>query len=166
MCDQPTRKEAERHYAETRYAKVEGFVPELAESHCERLKQIEDILCANGGRAEFPALFSSETGDLVPAVLEERAYGYVWAIKDSDNPHSPTIREFWPSKALKAHVERQHNRKHGYYVGTVLASARVKVVGYNGFIIVRKDDGFSRDVTIIDNGLTRTGDSTLTDEVS
>lgn len=166
MCDRPTRKEAERHYAETRYARVEGFVPDLAESYCDRLKQIEDILCANGGRAEFPALFDSETGELVPAVLDERAFGFVWQIKETDNPRSQTIREFWPSKALKPHVERQHNRKHGYYVGTVLAPARVKVVGYNGFIIVRKDDGFSHDVTIVDNGLTSTGDCNLTDEVS
>lgn len=166
MSDEPTRKEAERHYSETHYARVEGFVPELAESLCERLKQIEGILCANGGKAEFPALFSSDTGSLIPAVLEPRAYGFVWAIKETDNPHSQTIREFWPSKALKAHVERQHNAKHGYYVGTVLAPARVKVVGYNGFIIVRKDDGFSRDVTIIDNGSNSVADCNLTEEVS
>jgi len=148
------RKGIERYYKEAgRLIPEEGFIPEQVEMLCNRQQELETFLTLHGGKAEFPALFD-KWGNLVAARLVKRTYGFEWGILESDDPNSDITEWFNPSKAVNTDLERKRNARQGYYVGTVRARATVKVVPHGSVIIVRADGGFSRNVTILDNGLT------------
>ena len=113
--------------------------------------ELENQLSANNGLARFGALFDLN-GNLVPA----RLVGTAWAILSGDDPCSKIVAWFNASQARNVNVRLRHDTAKGFYVGEVMARANVTVLGTTPttqrVAIVRADGGFSRDVTIIDNG--------------
>jgi hypothetical protein len=96
-------------------------------------------------------------------VRSEYHYGtdQIWGILSDDDPCGCFTAWFRPSKARRGNTARKNDAKKGYYIGYVVAPAVVKVAGSGtGLagaltcrpVAVRTDDGFSRDVEIIDNG--------------
>jgi hypothetical protein len=113
--------------------------------------ELESQLSANNGLARFGALFDLN-GTLVSATL----IGTAWAILTSDDSRSRIITWFNASQARNVNVRLRHDAAKGYYVGVVLAPGKVTIIGTTPTTqraaIVRSDGGFSRDVTVIDNG--------------
>lgn len=115
--------------------------------------ELEEEIKANGGRYSFPALFNL-TGNLVAAKqVMTRRNGLLWGVLKTDSPDSDIIEWFSESKAKKGKLAKKHDAKKGYYVGYVLAYARVGLMGtYRYPSAARMDNGFSRDVIVVDNG--------------
>ena len=117
-----------------------------------RLKfELETQLIASKGLARFGALFDLN-GWLVPSRLVRSS----WAILASDDPRSKIVAWFNASQARNPEVRIRHDARKGYYVGVIMAPAKVVVLGSTPttqrVAIVRAGTEFSRDVTIIDNG--------------
>jgi hypothetical protein len=122
-------------------------------SECERV--LVEHLKQNDNKADFPALFDL-AGKLVAARLVATRTGSSWIVLKSDNPDSKGVAWFNASNARSPLVARRHDAAHGYYIGSVLALARVALVGYATHslhvAIVRNDGGFSRHARVLDNG--------------
>jgi hypothetical protein len=122
-------------------------------SECERV--LVEHLKKNDGKAEFPALFDL-AGKLIAARLVATRVGSVWSVLKSDSPDSKVVAWFNASSARNPLVARRHDAAHGYYIGSVMALARVALVRYATHslhvAIVRNDGGFSRRARVLDNG--------------
>jgi hypothetical protein len=122
-------------------------------AECE--SALVEHLKKSDGRAEFPALFDL-AGNLVAARLVATRTGSSWSVLKSDSPDSKGVAWFNASNARSPLVARRHDAAHGYYIGSVLALARVALVRYATHslhvAIVRDDSGFSRRVRVLDNG--------------
>lgn len=123
----------------------------------EQRRRLQDYLDRHQGRAHFPALFTLE-GDLVAARLVTTHNGTYWGVLTSDDPHSKVRCWFRESTAKRSGLARKHDAAHGYYVGCILANAKLETVGSTRstwrVAIVRADHGFSRNVEVLDNGRT------------
>lgn len=129
----------------------------------ERLHEAKEKIAANGGKAEFSALFDLE-GNLVPAKYVNTMYGYSWGVlSDPDDPYSGFTEWINESKSENPAYRAVDLEAKGYRVGTVKVPAAVKLdspddaaslsdaftVYVNTF---RTDGGFSQDAEIVSNG--------------
>lgn len=129
----------------------------------ERLHEAKAKIAANGGKAEFSALFDLE-GNLVPAKHVNTMYGYSWGVlSDPDDPYSGFTEWINESKSENPAYRAVDLEAKGYRVGTVKVPAAVKLdspddaaslsdaftVYVNTF---RTDGGFSKDAEIVSNG--------------
>lgn len=121
---------------------------------CERV--LAAYLERHNGKAEFPALFDLAGRLIAARLITTRRGNTSWTVLKSDNPDSQVIAWFNASQARNPEVARRHDAAHGYYVGSVLANAQVTLVSSTTHslhaAIVRNDHGFSRKVSIVDNG--------------
>lgn len=99
----------------------------------------------------FPALFDL-AGNLVAARQCTTRFGAVWGVLLTDDPESRIVKWFKESVAVSGALARRHDARKGYYVGYVLAHAKTGIGRDRVPIPIRADQGFSRDVTIVDNG--------------
>ncbi|MFF7198294.1 hypothetical protein ACFZAM_31880 [Streptomyces sp. NPDC008079] len=115
--------------------------------------RLEADIADNGGMWKFPALFDLD-GNLVAAKDVQTKFGWSWMLLDADGRPSGW---FNPSKAENPDTARRNNAKKGYYVGAVLAPAYADLQGGSITsvtpVVIRKDGGYSADVTVVDNGL-------------
>lgn len=142
---------------------TDGFLSQWASGMMSNLEYRKYEIAENGGKSYFPALFDLE-GNLVPAKLISTQYGSAWGLlEDEDNVESRFIGYFNPSNAQDDERARKNNAKKGYYVGEVMADAYAthwspsNARGMSGAmmtqtVVLRKDKGWSKDVTIVDNG--------------
>lgn len=134
---------------------TDGFMSQWASGLLAQEKRVQADLEEDGGRAVFPALFTTD-GQLVAAKRIETRHGWAWALLASDDPHSRIIGWFNPSKAKGAQNARRRDAARGYYVGYVKAHAKAELRGGNAACVsavpVRTDGGFSRDVIVVDDG--------------
>ena len=138
---------------------TDGFLSQWASGITARLQRRQAEILENGGKADFPALFDAETGELVPAKLVETRYGLAWGILADDNPRSRFVAWFNESSARKGATRLRNDRRKGYTVGRVLAPAKAEIMGSgtglagaaSAYVGVRRlDGGFSRDVEILE----------------
>lgn len=148
------RKETAREESFDR-CDTDGFRSQHAlQLGAERDRLNADIL-DNNGLWEFPALFDLK-GNLVAAKLVHvyNRFSYreetTWAILENDDPSSRVTR--W-IKAFPARVSTME--KKGYREGRVMVPAVAVFAGKVTVcvIAVRRDKGFSRNVTIVDCGI-------------
>lgn len=139
---------------------TDGFLSQWASNiTADELEMTADLIEA-GKVHEFTALFDSVTGDLIPDAREvETRFGWAWL-------HKVDGRSQWfnPSKAKDPEVRRRNNAKKGYYLGRVLAKARVKIIasgtGLSGAATARpyivpdydQENWTLQVVEIVDNG--------------
>jgi len=111
-------------------------------------KVFEEQLRASKGLAPFRALFDLN-GRLVPS----RPDGTSWALLSEDGT---IMGWFNASRARNPEVRIRHNAKKGFYVGVILASAKIEVLGPTPLTqrvaIVRSDPLDFRNVIVMDNG--------------
>lgn len=102
---------------------TDGFLSQWASNiTADELEMTADLIEA-GKVHEFTALFTAD-GELIKDAREiETRYGWSWLHKVDGE-----ARWFNPSKAKSADTRRANNAKKGYYLGRVLAKARVKIV--------------------------------------
>lgn len=114
--------------------------------------ELEEEIRRNEGRYPFPALFDL-SGNLVAAKEVKTRHGWIWGVLKTDSPNSRVIKWFPGSKARNGKLAQKRDSEQGYYVGYVLARATIALDGPLRYpVAVRLDDGFSRDVVVIDNG--------------
>lgn len=115
--------------------------------------RLQADIAENGGMWDFPALFDLE-GNLVPAREAYGQYGSFWSLLDADG--NRTGQTFNESKAQSDKVKIRNDARKGYYVGSVLAPARVVTRGQSvtsvACHIERNDGGWDPDVMVLDNG--------------
>jgi hypothetical protein len=148
---------------------TDGFLSQWAHSMTARLHNEQAALADAGGMGEWPALFDLN-GNLVPAKLVSTRFGIAWGILPSDDPDGRFVAWFSASSARKSATRRVNDAKKGYRVGRVLARTGAKVMGSGTGLSgaasayvgrYRQDGGFSRDVTVLDDG---TGELSYLDE--
>ena len=103
---------------------TDGFLSQWASNITADELEMQADLLEKDNLHEFTALFDSVTGDLIPDAREvETRFGWAWV-------HKVDGRSQWfnPSKAKDPEVRRRNNAKKGYYLGRVLAKARVKII--------------------------------------
>jgi hypothetical protein len=103
---------------------TDGFLSQWASNITADELEMKADLLEKDNLHEFTALFDSVTGDLIPDAREvETRFGWAWV-------HTVNGRSQWfnPSKAKDPEVRRRNNAKKGYYLGRVLAKARVKII--------------------------------------
>ncbi|MFI6290078.1 hypothetical protein ACIBEJ_00750 [Nonomuraea sp. NPDC050790] len=143
--------------AQTSYERsdTDGCLSQWGSSMVAQELRLQADINEAGGRALFPALFDT-SGALVPALLTDGEWGWYFTLLASDDPNGRRAGWFGPSKARKAANARANDAAKGYYIGYVMAPAKAELRGGNIMcvtaIAVRTDGGFSRDVTIVDNG--------------
>lgn len=140
---------------------TDGFLTQWSHGISGQVERRKAEIAANGGRAEVPALFDAETGELVAAklvqVYDKFKYRYTskWIVLADDDPNSAAVKWINAFPARKSTMT-----KHGYTEGYVLAPATAKTwappgsKGMSGLasvsvITARTDGGFSRDVEIV-----------------
>lgn len=106
---------------------TDGFLSQWAGDITARELEMKADLIEAGGVCERPALFDLE-GNYVLAKEVETQYGWSWGIMDPNNPRGRFLAWFNESKAKNPETARKNNARKGYYVGTVLAKAYVKIV--------------------------------------
>lgn len=141
---------------------TDGFMSQWAGDLTAQMYELQAKILDEGGTAEFPALFNL-SGELVAAklvsVYDSYKFRHVskWAVLSSDDPDSEIVKWIKLSEAQDEERRIANNAKKGYYEGTVIAPAAADMAGANKTSVYittkRIDGGFSRDVTIIDNGL-------------
>jgi hypothetical protein len=109
-------------------------------------------IAEQGGTWELDGLFDLD-GNLVPAKEIETRFGYSWMLLDERGRCAGYFNE---SKAKDKARRVAANAKKGYYVGRVRVPVYAALAGGNIAcvmpIVRRKDDGFSADAEIVDNG--------------
>lgn len=140
---------------------TDGFASQAASNIMAGKHLLQAKIDRQGGLWEFSALFDLD-GNLVPAIRSNNAYGgYVWRVFESDDVDSAIVAWVNESKARNKATFNANMAKKGYYVGSVLAPARADLAGggkgmagmFSVYAFPRRTDrGFSRDVTIVDNG--------------
>lgn len=145
-------QEAERSF---RDCDTDGFLTQWAHGINAQKDRLQAAITEGGGTAEFAALFDLD-GNLIAAKYVETRFGYAWGILADDDPHGRIVRWVNASEAKKAKTARANDAKKGFYIGIVAAPAVADLHGGNACTVTaypkRTDGGFSRDVTIIDNG--------------
>lgn len=129
---------------------TDGFLSQWASGLNAEKARVNARLAENGGKAEFPALFTLR-GELVAAKLIPTQYGTAWGVLATDDPESEIVKWVGAFPARKSTMEKK-----GYREGRVLAPAYTKISGSSTascFVEVKRaDGGFSLDVEIVDNG--------------
>ncbi|WP_138180172.1 hypothetical protein [Nakamurella multipartita] len=116
-----------------------------------------------GGTSSFPALFDTD-GNLVAAKLVDTRYGRSWMLLGDDDPNGRAAGWFNPSKHSDPERRRANNAAKGFLIGKVAAPADARLTSPPGarglggatsvsVSVYRTDRGFSRDVTVLDNGI-------------
>lgn len=123
------RESAQRSRDSFERCDTDGFLSQWASDVSSQRLNLEADLADDGDMAEFPALFSAATGELVPAKLISTKYGTAWALLDPANPRGRFLGFFNESRARKPATRSANNRKKGYTVGTIRAAARVVISG-------------------------------------
>lgn len=115
--------------------------------------RLQADIAENGGMWPFPALFDLE-GNLVPAREAYGQYGAFWSLLDADG--NRTGQTFNESKAQSDKVKIRNDARKGYYVGSVLAPARVVTRGQSVTSVAchidRNDGGWDPKAMVLDNG--------------
>lgn len=115
--------------------------------------RLQADIAENGGMWSFPALFDLD-GNLVPARQCYGEYGSFWSLLDENGDR--TGRTFNESAAQSDKVYVRNNARKGFYVGAVLAPARVVTRGQSVTSVAchldRADGGWNPDVIVLDNG--------------
>lgn len=124
---QQLREEAkaarQRAYDSFQECDTDGFLSQWASNICADELDMRADLIEKGNVAEFTALFTTK-GELIEDAREvETRFGWAWVYK-----HDGQSLWFNPSKARNPETRRANNAKKGYYLGRVLAKARVKIV--------------------------------------
>lgn len=139
---------------------TDGFLTQFSHGIMGQVERRKAEIAANGGVAEFPALFDLD-GNLVAAklVCTYDRYAlrdtYKWIVLASDDPHSDAVQWINAFPVRKSTMVRK-----GYTEGTVKAPANARTWapegarGLSGLTSVsvqtyRTDGGFSRDVEIV-----------------
>lgn len=139
---------------------TDGFVTQWAHGISADIARRNAEIAANGGLAEFPALFDLD-GNLVAAklvrVYDRYKFAHVskWVVLTDDDPRSAAAAWINAFPVRKSTMVRK-----GYTEGTVLAPAIAKTWAPEGarglggctqvcVISERTDGGFSRDVEIV-----------------
>lgn len=133
---------------------TDGFLSQWAQGITADKYRMQADIAENGGMAAFPALFDLE-GNLVPAREAYGKWGSFWSLLDGNGDR--TGDTFNESRAASDKLRIKNDAKKGYYVGEVLAPARVAVRGSSATSVAchieRADGGWSPDVMVLDNGL-------------
>jgi hypothetical protein len=121
------RKEAaecrRRAYESYERCGEDGFLSQWASNITADELDMEADLIEQGSVSVFTALFTKD-GELIKDAREvETRFGWAWVYK-----HDGQSLWFNPSKARNPETRRVNNAKKGYYLGKVLAKARVKIV--------------------------------------
>jgi hypothetical protein len=134
---------------------TDGCVSQWASGVMAEEARLNAYLASRDGRDDFAALFDLD-GNLVAAKLIPTKYGLCWGILTSDDPSSRVTQ--W----IGAFPKRASTMTHkGFYEGTVRCPAHVAMSGSGTGLscaltvhpyTTRNDQGFSRDIEIIDNG--------------
>jgi hypothetical protein len=131
---------------------TDGALSQWAHGLNEGKEHLAAQIADNGGVWEFDGLFDLD-GNLVPAKEIETRYGWSWMLLDEAGRCDGWFNE---SKAKKDETRIRNNAKKGFYVGRVRVPAYAALAGGNVCtvmpIVRRKDDGFSADAEIVDNG--------------
>lgn len=142
---------------------TDGFLTQHSSDLTARLHERKAEIAANGGKAEFPALFDLD-GNMVPAKLVNTRYGPAWGLlSDPDNLSSEFTGFVNPSLAKDENRAKANLEKKGYRVGKVSAPAGADLAapagatGTSGMASVyvktfRTDGGYSSDVEVLDTG--------------
>lgn len=142
---------------------TDGFLSQWASGLTADLHRTMARIADAGGTSTFPALFDTD-GNLVAAKLVDTRYGRSWMLLSDDDPDGRASGWFNPSKHSDPERRRANNAAKGFFVGRVAAPADAKLTsppgarGLGGAMSVsvsvyRTDRGFSRDVTVLDNGI-------------
>jgi hypothetical protein len=149
-----------RAYESFENCDTDGFLSQWASNITADELEMKADLLEKDNVSEFTALFTA-TGELIPDAREvETRFGWAWV-------HKVDGQSVWfnPSKAKNEDTRRFNNLKKGYYLGRVLAKARVKIIasgtGLSGAASARPGIVPDYDmetktlqvVEIIDNGL-------------
>lgn len=156
--------EAERRRAESwERSDTDGAVSQWASGMTAELERTRAKIAADGGKAEFSALFDTD-GNLVPAKRVKTQYGMAWGLlSDPDDPRSSFTGWVSESRAATPEKRAQAMERKGYRVGKVKAPAGAELSAPEGATglsgassvyvkVYRRDGGFSRDVEVVDNG--------------
>jgi hypothetical protein len=136
---------------------TDGFLSQWAGNLTARKYRLQADIEEQGGRAEFPALFTID-GQLVAAKLIDTQYGTAWALLESDDPSSKFVCFVSRSNARKAATRNANLAKKGYSEGAVLAAAKADIGGSGTglagaascYVYTKRiDGGFSREVQIV-----------------
>jgi hypothetical protein len=136
---------------------TDGYASQAASGLMGSLNRAKAAIAEAGGRAEFPALFTT-AGDLVAAKLVETRFGMAWGLLADDDPHGRFTGWFRPSAAATAAKRQATDARKGYQVGRVMAPANADFggggTGFAGMSSVRVYNfrtvgGFSRDVEVV-----------------
>lgn len=132
---------------------TDGFLSQWASGINAEKYRLQADIAENGGVWHFPALFDLE-GNLVPAREVRGQYGSFWSLLDADG--NRTGGTFSESRAQNEKIRLRNDARKGFYVGLVLAPARVVTRGQSATSVAcfidRNDGGWNRDVFVIDNG--------------
>lgn len=132
---------------------TDGALSQWANGITAEKYRLQADVAENGGMWTFPALFDLE-GSLIPARECYGEYGSFWSCLNADG--SRTGRTVGESQAQNEKTRLRNNARKGFYVGTVLAPARVVTRGQSvtsvACFIDRADGGWNPDVMVIDNG--------------
>jgi len=134
---------------------TDGFLSQWGHGMMAQQYRLQAEIEENGGLWEYAALFDLQ-GNLVPAKEVETRYGYSWALLDPQNPEGRFLGWFNESNAQNDARKIATDAKKGFYVGVVKVPAYAKLAGGNAMclnaVALRKDNGFSADAIIVDNG--------------
>lgn len=132
---------------------TDGALSQWASGITAQKYRLQADIAENGGMWSFPALFDLD-GDLIAARQVYGEYGTFWSYLEEDGTRTGrTTGESW---AASEKVRIRNNAKKGFYVGSVLAPARVITRGQSVTSVAchidRADGGWDRNVLVIDNG--------------
>lgn len=142
---------------------TDGFLSQWASGLTADLHRAKARIADAGGTSSFPALFDMD-GNLVAAKLVDTRYRRSWMLLGDDDPNGRAAGWFNPSKHSDPERRRANNAAKGFFVGKVAAPADAKLTSPPGarglggatsvsVSVYRTDRGFSRDVTVLDNGI-------------
>jgi len=138
---------------------TDGALSQQASQITAQRYRLQADVAENGGMWSFPALFDLK-GDLIPAREAYGQYGAFWSLLDEHGNRTGRITK--DSAARSEAVRIRNNAKKGFYVGEVLAPARVITRGQSATSVAcfidRADGGWNSDVLVIDNGQGEAGE--------
>lgn len=100
---------------------TDGFVSQWAHGINGDLARLQAEIDANGGMAEFPALFDLN-GHQIPAKLINGRFGVCWALQDDKDQFTGMFIKAFPAR--KSTMTRK-----GYREGTEMAPAKAVIHG-------------------------------------
>jgi hypothetical protein len=130
---------------------TDGFLSQAASDAMARLYRLNARIAADGGTAEFPAVFDLK-GNLIQIHTSEGQYGdYYFNVNNAVNGAPRYIR---PSQAKNGARRLATDEKKGFRVGTIRAVPLTTLVGkYTWSAAIRLNSNtHMEDVTVVDNG--------------